>query len=1162
MTAEFVHLHLHTEYSLVDGLVRIKPLVSAVADAGMPAIAITDQHNFFAAVKLYTAAQRAGLKPILGADLRLRDPDDVKKSSRFVLLCQDMVGYHNLCRLLSRAYMEGQHLGVPMLDLEWLDGQSDGLICLAGGRDGILGRSLLNNLPEEADTIATHWQTLFPDRLYLELVRTGRDEEERYLNAALDLAIKHDLPVVATNDVRFLVAENFEAHEAKVCINEGRLLDDPRRPRNYSPEQYLRSPAEMVALFSDIPEAIENTIEIAKRCNVELILDEHYLPDFPVPEGMTIAEFFSQESFDGLEERFPILFPDPDVLAENRKKYEDRLQIELDVINEMGFPGYFLIVADFIKWSKNNEVPVGPGRGSGAGSLVAYSLKITDIDPLQYDLLFERFLNPERVSLPDFDIDFCMEGRDRVIEYVSQHYGRDHVSQIITYGTMAAKAVLRDVGRVLGFPYGLVDGLAKLVPFEIKMTLTKAMEQEPLLKERYEKEEDVKTLIDLALQLEGLTRNVGKHAGGVVIAPKALTEYTPIYCEDNGAGLVSQYDKDDVESVGLVKFDFLGLKTLTVIDWAVKNVKAMLPPDQAAKIDITNLPLDDKPSYDLLKRAETTAVFQLESRGMKELIKRLQPDTFEDIVALVALFRPGPLQSGMVDDFVNRKHGRAKVDYPHPDLESVLKPTYGVIVYQEQVMQIAQVLAGYSLGGADMLRRAMGKKKAEEMAQQRALFLEGAQKRDIDEKTAGPIFDLMEKFAEYGFNKSHSAAYALVAYQTAWLKAHYPAAFMAAVLSADMDNTDKVVGLIDECRYMKLKVLPPDVNHSKIKFTVEDESSVRYGLGAIKGVGEAALAGIIEERQKGKPFTSLFDFCQRVDMKKINRRVMNSLVKSGALDSLGGHRASLAASLTKALHIAEQHRRNNDSGQNDMFGLMTVDEDTHIEEPLDVVPLWSEEQLLMAEKETLGLYLSGHPIDRYAEELAKFIPKRINELDAPEAKGYQRNEIPVITAGLIVAIRTMKGRNGGRMAFITLDDQTARLEVRVFAEVYEQYQAILQPDKLVVMQGKIGQDNFTGGLAATADAVYDIARAREMCGKSLLITIDNKTRVDDLTDSLQTTLLPFREGLVTVELEYMNQAARTLIRLGDDWKVSPSDELIAQLSALPAVSAVIMTYTP
>lgn len=868
MSAEFVHLHLHTDYSLVDGLVRIKPLVKTVASENMPAIAITDQHNFFAAVKFYTAAQQAGIKPILGADLRLRDPEDAKKSSRFVLLCTDMVGYLNMSRLLSRAYIEGQHLGVPMLDLDWLDGQTDGLICLSGGREGILGKALLNNQSDEVETIVAHWQKLFPDRLYLELIRTGRDDEERYINLAIELALEHDLPVVATNDVRFLSAEEFEAHEAKVCINEGRLLDDPRRHRNYSEQQYLRSAAEMVTLFSDIPEAIENTIEIAKRCNVELTLGEHFLPDFPIPEGMTIAEFFSQESYEGLAERLPVLFPDEELREQKQPEYEARLQIELDVINEMGFPGYFLIVADFIHWAKNNEVPVGPGRGSGAGSLVAYALKITDIDPLQYDLLFERFLNPERVSLPDFDIDFCMEGRDRVIEYVSQHYGRDHVSQIITYGTMAAKAVLRDVGRVLGQPYGMVDQLAKLVPFEIKMTLTKAMEQEPLLKEKYDKEEEVKTLIDLALQLEGLTRNVGKHAGGVVIAPKALTEYTPIYCEQNGAGLVSQYDKDDVESVGLVKFDFLGLKTLTVIDWAVKNVKAMLPADEAAKINIDLLPLDDKASYDLLKRCETTAVFQLESRGMKELIKRLQPDTFEDIVALVALFRPGPLQSGMVDDFVNRKHGRAKVDYPHPDLEPVLKPTYGVIVYQEQVMQIAQVLAGYSLGGADMLRRAMGKKKAEEMAKQRQLFLDGAKNRDIDEEQAGPIFDLMEKFAEYGFNKSHSAAYALVAYQTAWLKAHYPAAFMAAVLSADMDNTDKVVGLIDECRDMKLTVLPPDVNNSKIQFTVADEKTIRYGLGAIKGVGEAALKGIVDERQSGDAFTSIYDFCRHVDMKK------------------------------------------------------------------------------------------------------------------------------------------------------------------------------------------------------------------------------------------------------------------------------------------------------
>jgi DNA polymerase-3 subunit alpha len=1160
MSAQFVHLHLHTDYSLVDGLVRVKPLIAAVAQAGMPAIAVTDQHNLFSAVKVYTAAQYAGVKPIIAADVRLRDSADPKKSSRFVLLCQNNEGYLNLSRLLSKAYIEGQHLGVPMLELEWLDGFTDGLICLAGGREGILGKAILNHHPEDVKAIVEHWGSLFPNRLYLELIRTGREDEERYIQGALAVAVDYDLPVVATNDVRFLTQDQFEAHEAKVCINEGRLLDDPRRPRNYSEQQYLRSPEEMIELFSDIPEAIENTIEIAKRCNVELTLGEHFLPDFPVPEGMTIGEYFSQESYKGLEPRLEVLFPDPEVREQNREKYESRLQVELDVINEMGFPGYFLIVADFIQWAKNNEVPVGPGRGSGAGSLVAYALKITDIDPMQYDLLFERFLNPERVSLPDFDIDFCMEGRDRVIDYVSRHYGKDHVSQIITYGTMAAKAVLRDVGRVLGFPYGLVDGLAKLVPFELKMTLTKALEQEPLLKERYDKEEEVKTLIDLALQLEGLTRNVGKHAGGVVIAPKPLTEYTPVYCEHNGASFVSQYDKDDVENVGLVKFDFLGLKTLTVIDWAVKNVKAMLPKEEAEKIDITNLPLDDLPTYELLKRCETTAVFQLESRGMKELISRLQPDTFEDIVALVALFRPGPLQSGMVDDFVNRKHGRAKVDYPHPDLEPVLKPTYGVIVYQEQVMQIAQVLAGYSLGGADMLRRAMGKKKPEEMAKQRELFLVGAKEREIEETVAGPIFDLMEKFAEYGFNKSHSAAYALVAYQTAWLKAHYPAAFMAAVLSADMDNTDKVVGLIEDCRSMKLEVLPPDVNTSKIHFTVANERAIRYGMGAIKGVGEAALAGIVEERQNGEAFTSLFDFCQRVDMKKVNRRVMDALVKSGAMDSLGGHRGSLEASIPKALHIAEQHRKNSDSGQDDMFGLMTVVDEHHDEEPLVEAPEWTEEYLLASEKETLGLYLSGHPIDRYVEELTKFVPKRISQLEAPESKGYQRNEIPVITAGLIVAIRTMKGKNGGRMAFITLDDQTARLEVRVFAEVYEQYQSVIQPDKLVVIQGKLGQDNFSGGLAATADTVYDITRAREMCGRALVITIENPDAKTDWLGNILSLLKEHLGGMTPLEIDYKNATARALLQCSETWNVVPSDALISELSALPNVSSVRVKY--
>lgn len=1159
MPKQFVHLHLHTDYSLIDGLVRVKPLVKAVADAGMPAVAITDQHNLFAAVKLFNAAMQAGVKPILGADLRLKDPNDAKNSTRFVLLCMNLEGFHNLSRLLSKAYMEGQHLGVPMVEADWLQGQSGGLICLSGGREGVLGKALLNHRKEEVEQQLTFWQTLFPNRFYLELIRTGREDEERFLRAAVALAAEKDIPVVASNDVRFLKPEHFEAHEAKVCIHDGRQLDDPRRARNYSEHQYLRTVEEMIALFDDIPEAIENTVEIAKRCNLQLTLGEHYLPDFPVPEGMTIDEFFAAESFKGLEERLQVLFPEPTALEANRLRYEERLQIELDVINSMGFPGYFLIVADFIQWAKNNAVPVGPGRGSGAGSLVAYALKITDLDPLQYDLLFERFLNPERVSLPDFDVDFCMDGRDRVIEYVSQHYGRDHVSQIITFGTMAAKAVLRDVGRVLGHPYGFVDQLAKLVPFELKMTLTKALEQEPLLKERYDKDEEVKTLIDLALQLEGLTRNVGKHAGGVVIAPKVLTEYTPLYCEHNGAGLVSQFDKDDVESVGLVKFDFLGLKTLTVIDWAMNNVRTLLPAEDADKIDIANLPLDDKPTYDLLKRCETTAVFQLESRGMKELVKRLQPDNFEDIIALVALFRPGPLQSGMVDDFVNRKHGRAKVDYPHPDLEPALSPTYGVIVYQEQVMQIAQNLAGYSLGGADMLRRAMGKKKPEEMAKQRQIFLEGAAGRDISEKESGPIFDLMEKFAEYGFNKSHSAAYALVAYQTAWLKAHYPSAFMAAVLSADMDNTDKVVGLIDECRDMKLTVQPPDVNHSKIKFTVEDGKTIRYGLGAIKGVGESALAGIVAEREQGEAFESLYDFCRRVDMRKINRRVMEALVKAGALDSLGGHRASLEASLTKAMQIADQHRRDKDSGQNDLFGL-TPGNDTDKDEPLENAADWTEEHLLQAEKETLGLYLSGHPIDRYEAELAAFIPKKINELDAPESKGYQRNEKPVLTAGLIVAIRTMKSKNGGRMAFITLDDQSSRLEVRVFADVYDQYQSFIQPDKLVVIQGKIGQDNFTGGLAATAEKVFDITGAREAFGQALQINIENKEQAQQWVEQLKTTLTPFRGGALGLELMYQNQTAKARINLGDDWQVTPSDTLLNQLASIPGSLAVTMRY--
>ena len=1153
-TPSFIHLRVHSEYSLVNGIVRVKPLIKAAKAAGMPAVALTDQCNMFAMVKFYKAALAAGIKPIMGADLWLFEDENHGQLSRLVLLCQNRAGYLNLSRLITRAYREGQHRGMATLQRSWLAGNTEGLIDLSGGRQGDVGQQLVNGHPEHAARLLADWQALFPERYYLELQRTGRENEEFYIQQAVALAGQAGVPVVATNDVHFLKAEDFDAHEVRVCIHDGRTLDDKRRPKHYSDQQYLRTPEEMVALFSDIPEALENTVEIARRCNLPLTLGEYVLPDFPIPEGMTEDEYFRQRAADGLRDRLRVLFdpaaPDFDAKC---KPYWERFEVELDVIINMGFPGYFLIVSDFIEWAKNNDIPVGPGRGSGAGSLVAFALLITDLDPLAYDLLFERFLNPERVSMPDFDIDFCMDRRDEVIDYVVQAYGRDQVSQIITYGSMAAKAVVRDVGRVFGHPYGMVDRIAKLIPFEVGMTLEKALQQEEQLRELCEQDEEVNSLIEMARALEGTARNAGKHAGGVVIAPTPLTDFCPLYCEPGGGNLVTQFDKDDAEAVGLVKFDFLGLRTLTIIDWALKTVNEQRRKQGEGPLDITQIPLNDEKSFRLLKNCETTAVFQLESRGMKDLIKRLQPDNFEEIIALVALFRPGPLESGMVDDFINRKHGRARVEYPFPETEEILAPTYGVIVYQEQVMQISQVIGGYSLGGADLLRRAMGKKKPEEMAKQRKLFMAGAEKGGFDVQKAGALFDLMEKFAGYGFNKSHSAAYAFVSYQTMWLKAHYPAAFMAAVLSSDMDNTDKVVMLIEECRHMDLAVVPPDINRCAVKFTVGDDGAILYGLGAIKGAGTAALESMINEREANGPYKDLFDFCRRIDLRKVNRRLLEALIRAGALDKLGPNRATLLTTLPAAIQTAEQFNQNQSAGLSDMFGFDAPQQADDSLVNFEHEPEWPDKLRLQGEKETLGLYLTGHPIDGYEAELERFVTCRLSELNP------DRNQT-VVVAGLVVAVRTMNTKRGDKIAFLTLDDRTGRVETAVFAEGYQKYRDLLVKDKILVVEGTVSVDEYSGGFRMSSDQVYEFDQARERFAKRLEIRIGTEQAANGFVDSLGQVLSPFNEGACPVWLDYAGQGARAKLALGNRWQVRPTDELLARLNELAGSDHVNIVY--
>jgi DNA polymerase-3 subunit alpha len=1169
MNSTFVHLHLHTEYSLVDGLIPVKALLKQVQAAAMPAVAVTDLSNLFAAIKFYKAAQSLGIKPIIGADVWVQR--NTMEPTRLVLLCQNTEGYRNLIRLISQSHLEGQQRGVPMLEQSWLYGATEGLIALSGGREGEIGRTLLHGQETQAKVFLEEWQTLFPERFYLELQRTGREQEENYIEAAVELASSTGTPVVATNDVRFLEAADFDAHEARVCIQEGHVLADPRRPHRYSHQQYLRTPSEMAALFGDLPEALANSLEIARRCNLHISLGENFLPDFPIPAGFTAEEFFISQAQAGLQKRLQKIANNPVTQdAIQPQAYHERLTQELSVINQMGFAGYFLIVADFIQWARQHGVPVGPGRGSGAGSLVAFALGITDLDPLAHDLLFERFLNPERVSMPDFDIDFCMEGRDRVIDYVAQRYGRDKVAQIATHGTMAAKAVVRDVGRVLSHPYGFVDRIAKLIPFKpgVHVTLEDALDQEAELRRLYTEDEEVKALIDLARPLEGLARSVGKHAGGVVIAPSALADFSPLYCEQDSEGIVTQYDKDDVEIVGLVKFDFLGLRTLTIIDWAVQAINRQRAISSEALLDITAIAMDDAITFDLLKACQTTAVFQLESRGMKDLIKRLQPDRFADIVALVALFRPGPLQSGMVDDFIDRKHGRAVVVYPHPDLEPVLEPTYGIILYQEQVMQIAQILAGYTLGGADLLRRAMGKKKAEEMAKQRSVFTDGAIKRGVDAELATYIFDLMEKFAGYGFNRSHSAAYALLSYQTAWLKAHYPAEFMAAVLSSDMDKTEKIVVFIDECRSLELPVISPTINASQFHFTANQQGQIIYGLGAIKGVGEGAIEGLLKEREKNGLFRDLFDVCRRADLRKVNRRVMEALIRAGAFDELGDNRATLMAQLPEALKLAEQNYRDDAAGQNDLFGLP---QETVRSEPSNATTVavaeWDEERRLKGEKETLGLYLTGHPIDRYTTELQHFISGRLADvnlenghLTASPRDYRKKSEKRVTIAGLVVAIRTRNANRGGRMAFMTLDDRSARMEIRVFPEVYEKYRYLIKNDIILVVEGALSWDEYSEELRLNAEQLLDLDAARNVFAKRLVLQLHAQHFGNGLLDHLAETLAPYRPGHCPVWVDYTGTKARADIVFGADWQVTPADTLLRSLRELVGEQHVNLIY--
>jgi len=1138
----YVHLRLHSEYSVTDGIVRIDEAVARAASDGMPALAITDAANVFGMVKFYKAARAAGVKPILGADCWIQNEADRDKPHRVVMLCASQAGYLRLSELLSRAWLTNQHRARAEIDRAWLEERStEGLIVLSGAGAGDVGQTLAAGNADAAQRLARGWQALFPGRYYVELQRAGLTHGETLVARSVELASQLGLPVVATHPVQFLDPGDFKAHEARVCIAQGYVLGDQRRPRLFTLEQHFKTQEEMALLFADIPQALENSVEIARRCNLEIELGRSRLPAFPTPPGVTLDDFLAQQAQAGLAARLQKLFSDPGERERQAPRYVARLEFEIATIVQMGFAGYFLIVADFINWAKTHGVPVGPGRGSGAGSLVAYSLGITDLDPLKYDLLFERFLNPERVSMPDFDIDFCQDGRDKVINYVRQRYGEDSVSQIATFGTMAARAVVRDTGRVLDLGYNFCDQIAKLIPFQPGKTITlqDAREMEPLLAEREQKEDEVRELLELGEKLEGLTRNVGMHAGGVLIAAGKLTDFCPLYAAEGTTNVISQLDKDDVEAIGLVKFDFLGLTTLTILDWAERYVRGLGQDD----FSLERIPLDDPETYALLSSGNTTAVFQLESRGMRDLIKRARPDRFEDIIALVALYRPGPMD--LIPDFIARKHGQQRVEYLDSRLEPILGPTYGIMVYQEQVMQIAQVIGGYTLGGADLLRRAMGKKKADEMAEHRDIFVSGAERNGLSKGKATQLFDLMEKFAGYGFNKSHAAAYALVAYQTAYMKSHHAAAFMAANFSAVMDDTDKVRGIHEDCLENGLRILAPDVNAASYRFVPVDRQTIRYGLGAIRGTGESAVQSIVEARKTGA-FPDLFDFCRRVDKRVVNRRAIEALVRAGAFDSVESNRASVLATVGRAMEAAEQAERQ--AAQVSLFG----DAEAARGGALALVASapWDEKQKLMEEKAALGFCLSGHLFSVYQRELANF-PR------LPLAKVRPTDGRPWL-AGIVASARNQMTRRG-RMMVVLLDDGSAQLEVTVFNELYEKHREKLKEDALLVVQGKVQRDEFSGGFRVTAEELLDLAAVRERFAARLRLDMNGQADAGRLAE----LLAPYRGvggGACSVFVHYVNESASCDVALGDAWRVRLDAELLEQLSRWLAPENVHVVY--